>query len=298
MVEEVLGLLDCRPGGIWVDATLGGGGHAAAILQASAPDGFLIGIDRDREALARAREALDGYRGRFILRHGNFGELGALLREAGRPKVHGLLLDLGISSWQVDRVERGFSFRGEAPLDMRMDRSEERDADRLIRESREDDLAAIIREYGEEKRARRIAAAIKQAAACNPRLTTVALASAIEAVLGGRGPRRGKIHPATRTFQALRIAVNSEIDALGAVLRQVPEVLHPGGRCCCIAYHSLEDRMVKNAFRDMAGRGVNKQDATLELLTRKPLRPAEEEVARNPRARSARLRAVRRKEAA
>lgn len=298
MVREVLRYLDCRRGGVFVDATLGGGGHGAAILEASSPDGFLIGLDRDREALALAEEALGKYRGRYELRHGNFAQIAGILDDLGRPRVDGLLLDLGISSWQVDSPGRGFSFRSEAPLDMRMDREEEMNADRLVRESTEEELARIIREFGEERRAKRIAASIKAAARQGSPLTTTALAKAVEGALGGRGPRGGRIHPATRTFQALRIAVNRETEALEEVLGQLGAVLLPGGRCCCLAYHSLEDRIVKNVFREISGRGARGSNAPFELLTRKPVRPGDEEVALNPRARSARLRAIRRREAA
>jgi len=296
MVEEVVEHLGSLPGGVLVDGTLGGGGHAAALLEASSPDGFLVGIDRDDEALEEAEKHLRPYRGRYRLARGNFGDLGELLRGMGIGSIDGLLLDLGISSRQVDGRERGFSFRMEAPLDMRMDRRQELTADRLIRESSEKELEKIIRMYGEEPRARAIACAVRRAADETRPLTTTGLAASI----AGSGVRkqtgRRFIHPATRTFQALRIAVNGEMGALESALDQLPELLAPGGKCCCISYHSLEDRIVKNAFRDMSGRGMEKREPVLEVLTKKPLRPREEEVRSNPRSRSARLRAARRRE--
>jgi 16S rRNA (cytosine1402-N4)-methyltransferase len=297
MVREVVAHLDCGPGKTFVDATVGGGGHAAAILEASSPDGTLVGIDRDGDILAEAEKALAKYRGRFQLVHANFRDLATVLEGLGRGPVDGLLLDLGISSWQVDTPERGFSFRAEAPLDMRMDRSEEMTAARLIRELPEEKLAEIIWKFGEERRSRVIARVIKRAVTEKRMFTTTALAQAVKEAVGGRTTRgRRRLHPATRTFQALRIAVNGEMDSLDAVLRQLPAAVAPGGRCCCLAYHSLEDRLVKNAFRDLAGRGMEKRTPVVEVLTKKPLVPAEEEVRANPRSRSARLRAFRKLE--
>lgn len=297
MVREVVAHLDCGPGKTFVDATVGGGGHAAAILEASSPDGTLVGIDRDGDILAAAEKALAKYRGRFQLVHANFRDLATVLEELGVGPVDGLLLDLGISSWQVDTPERGFSFRAEAPLDMRMDRREEMTAARLIRELPEEKLAEIIWKFGEERRSRVIARVIKRAVTEKRMFTTTELAQAVEEAVGGRVTRgRRRLHPATRTFQALRIAVNGEMDSLDGVLRQVPAAVAPGGRCCCLAYHSLEDRLVKNAFRDLAGRGMEKRTPVVEVLTKKPLAPAEEEVRANPRSRSARLRAFRKLE--
>jgi 16S rRNA (cytosine1402-N4)-methyltransferase len=297
MVREVLAHLGCGPGKTFVDATVGGGGHAAAILEASSPDGTLVGIDRDRDILAVAEEALAKYRGRYELVHANFRDLATVLERLEKGPVDGLLLDLGISSWQVDTPERGFSFRAEAPLDMRMDRGEEMTAARLIREMPEEKLAEIIWKFGEERRSRAIARAIKRAVTEKRMFTTTALAQVVKEAVGGRTPRgRRRLHPATRTFQALRIAVNREMDSLEGVLLQLPAAVAPGGRCCCLAYHSLEDRLVKNAFRDLAGRGMEKRTPVVEVLTKKPLVPAKDEVRANPRARSARLRAFRKLE--
>lgn len=292
MVAEAVSALGCRPGGFWVDATLGAGGHAAAILESTAPDGFLLGIDRDREILKLAGERLAAYAGRFELAHGNFSELGAVLERAGKGPVNGVLLDLGISSLQIDRPERGFSFRADAPLDMRMDRTEGRTALDLVASAREEELARIIFEYGEEHRSRRIARAICLEREHAGALTTQRLAAAIAGAIGAGGPRGGRIHPATRTFQALRIAVNRELEALAEVLAAIPGLLAPGGRACIISYHSLEDRAVKQAFRALAPPGRSRQPAAFELLTKKPQRPGKDELRRNPRARSARLRAI------
>lgn len=292
MVAEVVGALGCHPGGLWVDATVGAGGHAEAILERTAPDGFVVGIDRDREILEIAAGRLSPHEGRFELVHGNFGELGEIVKRAGRGAADGILIDLGLSSLQLDAPERGFSFRADAPLDMRMDRGEERTALDLVAYSSEEELARIIYVYGEEPRSRRIARAIRSERDRGGVLTTQRLAGAIVAAVGERGPRGGRIHPATQTFQALRIAVNRELEALDAALAALPEALVPGGRACVIAYHSLEDRAVKQAFRALAHRGRGEGPAAFTLLAKKPLRPDPGEIRRNPRARSARLRAI------
>ncbi len=292
MVAEVVSALACRPGGFWVDATLGAGGHAAALLERSSPGGFVLGIDRDAEILDLAATRLAPYVGRFKLVHGNFGNLSAILASAALGLVDGLLIDLGLSSLQLDLPERGFSFRADAPLDMRMDRGESGTALDLVATASEEQLARIIYEYGEERRSRRIARAICRERERGGTLTTLRLADAVAGSVGGRGPRGGHIHPATLTFQALRIAVNGELEALAAVLAALPDILAPGGRACVIAYHSLEDRAVKRAFRALAPLGRSARPPLFTLLTRKPERPGAEELERNPRARSARLRAI------
>jgi 16S rRNA (cytosine1402-N4)-methyltransferase len=298
MLQKVVELLAPRRGGVYVDATVGAGGHAAAILEACGPDGTLIGIDRDREALGLAARELERFHERVTLVHANFSTVADVLRRGGSPRVDGLLMDLGISSLQLDRGERGFSFRERAPLDMRMDQSTGMTADELIRSSTEEELKHIIRTYGEERRAGRIARAVADAAMRERPLTTETLAGAVAEAVGGRSPRRGRIHPATRTFQALRMAVNREMEELEALLRSVPSILREGGRCVCIAYHSVEDRIVKNVFRELSKRGKKDVTSPLELVMRKPLSATEEEVRRNPRSRSARLRAVERRKAA
>jgi len=292
MVAEAMSALGCRPGGFWVDATLGAGGHAAAILERTSPDGFLLGIDRDTEILGLAEARLAPFAGRFALVHGNFGDVQAILQRAERGLADGLLIDLGLSSLQLDVPERGFSFRADAPLDMRMDRSESGTALDLVSSADEEELARIIYEYGEERKSRRIARAICRERGRGGALTTQRLAEAVAGAVGGRGPRGGHIHPATLTFQALRIAVNGELEALAAVLAALPAILAPGGRACVIAYHSLEDRAVKQAFRALAPIGRTTQPRAFTLLTKKPERPGDEELQRNPRARSARLRAI------
>jgi len=292
MVAEVVSALGCHPGGFWVDATLGAGGHAAAILARSSPDGFVLGIDRDKEILGLAATRLAAYAGRFALVHGNFGELSAILTRAARGLVDGLLIDLGLSSLQLDLPERGFSFRSDAPLDMRMDRSEQGTALDLVATASEEELADIIYRYGEERKSRRIARAIRRERELGGALTTQRLAGAVAGAVGGRGPRGGHIHPATLTFQALRIAVNGELEALAALLAALPAILAPGGRVCVIAYHSLEDRAVKQAFRALAPLGRSVEPRAFTLLTRKPERPGADELQRNPRSRSARLRAI------
>lgn len=292
MVAEAVKALGCRPGGFWVDATLGAGGHAAAILEATAPDGFLLGIDRDREILELAAQHLAGHERRFELVHGNFSEVGDIVAGAGRGLADGVLIDLGLSSLQLDEAERGFSFRADAPLDMRMDREQGETALDLVTRAREEELARIIYEYGEEPKSRRIARAICRERGRGGAMTTKRLAELVAGAVGGHGPRGGRIHPATRTFQALRIAVNAELDALAAALAALPALLAPGGRACVIAYHSLEDRAVKQAFRSLARRGPSGEPAAFALLTKKPERPGDEELRRNPRSRSARLRAI------
>jgi 16S rRNA (cytosine1402-N4)-methyltransferase len=278
--EESLELLAVGAGGFYVDGTVGMGGHAVEILTRSGPSGRLLGIDRDADALALAEERLAGFGDRVRLHHGDYREIPELL--AGEA-ADGILLDLGVSSLQLDTPERGFSFQREGPLDMRMDRSQGRTAADLVNRLREADLADVIYRYGEERASRRIARAIAHARQRAAIGTTSELASIVRRAMGGL--RRGQIDPATRTFQALRIAVNSELEGLGAALVALSGYLKPGGRLVVIAFHSLEDREVKHTFKDLGRRGFR-------LLTKKPVRPSENELSANPRARSARLRAL------
>jgi 16S rRNA (cytosine1402-N4)-methyltransferase len=286
LLAETLELLAVRPGGLWVDGTVGLGGHAAAILRASAPAGRLVGLDRDGETLARDRAALEEFAGRTRLEQADYRELPEQL--GGEP-ADGILLDLGISSAQLDDPERGFSFQAEGPLDMRMDRSRGETAADLVDRLSESDLADVIYQYGEERASRRIARAIVREREREPIRSTTRLAEIVRGAAGRR--RRPGLHPATRTFQALRIRVNRELDGLGEALEQAAFCLAPGGRMAVIAFHSLEDRTVKQSFRALALRGFR-------LLTRKPLRPGEQETRSNPRSRSARLRCLAREEAA
>ncbi len=281
LVEEVLRFLQPRPGGVYVDATVGTGGHAERILQLSSPDGRVVGIDRDAQALEVASRRLAVFGDRVRLLRGDFAALEALARQAGAVPADGVLMDLGVSSLQLSKPERGFSFQEEGPLDMRMDPSQPQTAADLVNTLSEAELAELLRRYGEEPFARRIARAIVRH---RPLRTTTELVEVVRrAVPRHAWPRR--IHVATRTFQALRIATNRELEALEQALRQLPEVLGPGGRAVVVAFHSLEDRIVKRAFNS---------DPRLRPLVRKPLRPSPQEVARNPRARSARLRAAER----
>ncbi|HIP96321.1 MAG TPA: 16S rRNA (cytosine(1402)-N(4))-methyltransferase RsmH [Anaerolineae bacterium] len=296
LYQEVLAGLQVRPGGRYIDGTVGAGGHAQGILDASTPDGRLLGIDADPAAIELSREKLVAYGGRVTLVHGNFAELEAIARREGFFPADGILLDLGLSSMQLEAAPRGFSFLSDGPLDMRFDPTGPTTAADLVNGLSVEELAEILYRYGEEPRARAIARAI---VARRPLHTTRELAAVVEQVVR----RRGRIHPATRTFQALRIAVNGELDALEAVLPQAVRVLAPGGVLAVIAFHSLEDRLVKRFFQRESRDCLCPPEqpictcghrATLEILTPKPIRPRAEEVQANPRSRSARLRLARR----
>jgi len=285
MAREVLDCLVPAPGRVYIDATLGAGGHAAAILEASSPDGRVIGFEWDAQAAGIARRRLAGYGDRLTVISRSYAELDAALAEAGIASVDGLLVDLGVSSLQLDAPERGFSFRSDAPLDMRMDQSRGTGAAELLARATQQELADIFYHYGEERQARRIAAHLCAKRLEEPIRTTTRLAQLVaEAVPKRFHPDR--IHVATRVFQALRIAVNRELDNLHCLLQAGPERLRSTARFCVISFHSLEDRMVKQAFH---------QDDRLEPLSRRPIRPTPEEVRVNPRARSALLRCARRR---
>ena len=284
MVGEVRDLLCAHGPRVVVDATVGTGGHAAALLEAT--DARLIGIDRDIDALALARERLGSFGTRVMLRHADFSDLAAVVQECGAEAVDAIVADLGMSSFALDDPARGFSFRFDGPLDMRMDRSQPLRAYDLVNEETEADLANLLHHWGEERAARRIARSVIDARRRRPIETTAELRAIVERVLGPR--RAGGVHPATRTFQALRIAVNREVESLAAFLESAPALLSAGGRMAVIAYHSLEDRAVKERMRALA------RDQSFALLTRKVIKPADVEVASNPRARSARLRALER----
>ena len=299
MVGVVVEWLRPRPGARLVDATVGLGGHAAAVL-AAAPGSQLVGLDHDPEALARAGARLASFTSRVTLRRASYDELRHVLAELGWDGADAILLDLGVSSMQLDDAARGFSFRAAGPLDMRMGPSAPRTAAEVVNEFDERTLAQALREYGEEPRARAIARAIVRA---RPLATTADLAAVVARVVGRAKPGH---HPATRTFQAIRILVNDELGALDALLADGWRQLRPGGRLVILAYHSLEDRRVKTAFRRWAAdcicpphvpRCVCGWRAKVRLVTTKALRPDAEEIARNPRARSARLRIVERLDA-
>ncbi len=295
MLAEVLVGLALRPGAVVIDGTLGGGGHAAAMLQAIAPGGRLLGLDADPAAIARCRLRLATAiaEGRACLIQANFRDLARVASDAGFAAVDGIVLDLGLSSLQLADRTRGFSFQAAGPLDMRFDPLQETRAADLVNHLPEDELADLIYAYGEEPRSRRIARAIVQA---RPLKDSAELAAVI---VNAVGKGRQRIHPATRTFQALRIAVNDELEALQAALPQAIRLLRPGGRLAVISFHSLEDRIVKQFFQQeardcicspRAPRCVCGHQATVRLITRRPLQPAAEEVVANPRSRSAKLR--------
>ncbi len=304
MAEEIMSMLAPAPGSLQIDATLGGGGHTERILEATDPDGRLLGLDADGAAIARVDGRLRPRFGdRLFLRQGNFRDLAAIARDAGFVGVDGALFDLGLSSFQLADTDRGFGFRAGGPLDMRFDTGRGVPASELLATLDANELTALFRRYGEEPKAGRIARAIVEARRVGPVETAEELAAIIERVMppNPRQPRR--THPATRVFQALRIAVNEELDALEAGLAAALDLLRPGGRLVVLSYHSLEDRIVKRFFA-AERRGcvcppeipvcVCGRNPRLRLLTRPSLTPTAEEIAANPRARSARLRAAER----
>ncbi len=291
LLNETLDGLAIKPGSRYIDGTVGGGGHSEAIL-ASAPDVELLGLDADPVALQRAALRLSLFGSRVKLVNANFAQLGAVAHAHGFDQVDGIVLDLGLSSDQLSDPDRGFGFITGGPLDMRFDQTRGQSAADLINQLDQDELADLIYRYGEEPASRKIARSI---VAARPITTSDQLAAVIEKAVG----RRGRIHPATLTFQALRIAVNDELGSLMSALPQATELLHSGGRLAVISFHSLEDRIVKEYFRSAAQEHVPQPDdppelvyrnATLRVLTRKPIVASEAEVLSNPRARSAKLR--------
>jgi len=286
MVAEVLAHLRPERGGVFVDCTVGLGGHARAVLEAGASR--VLGLDRDQDALRLAGERLAPWRDRVELIHADYRQLPAVLSERGIEAIDGALADLGVSSMQFDAPGRGFSFRVDEPLDMRMDRSAGPTAADLIQQVPEEELANIIFEFGEERFSRRIARAIVDARGTSPLRSTGQLASIVRRAVPRRGYQR--IDPATRTFQALRIWVNRELDGLDTFLRDAVRRLREQARLVVISFHSLEDRIVKQTFRAVEKGG----ELALRVLTKRPLTASDEEVARNPRARSAKLRAAER----
>ena len=285
MVKEVLVGLNCRPSRFYVDGTVGEGGHAAAILDCNGPDGQLWGLDRDPAVLPRVAARLAHHTSRFQLFHRSYRQLGELLKAAQVGGVDGILLDLGLSFWQLQASKRGFSFLGDEPLDMRFNPEDSGvTAAQLLNRAPQATLEQIFWEYGEEPKARRLARLVVQARQRQPFSTTPQLVEVIKRAMGPGWRSRGRLHPATRVFQALRIAVNRELEEIAAFLEQAPGWLLEGGRLVVIAYHSLEDRLVKEKLAAWDRAGV------MARRTRKPVTPAPEEVARNPRARSAKLR--------
>jgi len=282
--EETVGALEPKSGGVYADVTLGGGGHTELLLEQSAPEGRVIGVDRDERALAAARERLSRFGERATLVKGEAGALPHVLESLGIAKIDGVMADLGVSSPQLDDAGRGFSFRFSGPLDMRMDPSRGETAKELCERLDEAELANVIYQYGDERKSRPIARSIKRAIEENALETTDDLRAAVHRVIR---PKHGqRIDPATRTFQALRIAVNDELGQLEALLACLPDVLADGGVASIISFHSLEDRLVKEAFRSRQ---------TWECLTRSPVVATEAEIGRNPRSRSAKLRVASRR---
>ncbi|MCP4447495.1 MAG: 16S rRNA (cytosine(1402)-N(4))-methyltransferase RsmH [Myxococcales bacterium] len=298
---ETMEQLQPRSGGIYCDGTLGAGGHTWQLLAASAPDGRVVGVDRDQLAQRTAKERLGADADRVDFVHGSFEDMDKHLAGLGIEKVDGILLDLGVSSMQLDRRERGFSFGKEGPVDMRMDPSQGETALELIERLPEAELARVVWEYGEERLSRRIAKRLKNDAADNKLTSTLVLADSVSACIPAKLKHKSRIHPATRTFQALRIAVNRELEQLERFLEIFVDLLAPGGRCAIISFHSLEDRMVKRCFRELAKTSNLPPDLARKAgervhpiclpITRKPIIATEEEIQNNARSRSAKLRA-------
>ncbi|BEQ16365.1 16S rRNA (cytosine(1402)-N(4))-methyltransferase RsmH [Desulfoferula mesophila] len=305
MLAEVVESLAPRPAGLYLDGTLGAGGHAAEVLAASAPDGRLLGLDRDPRALELAGRRLKNFSGRIKLVQATFDNLERELTALGAGLADGVLLDLGLSSMQLDEEGRGFSFRRDEPLDMRMG-AHGPGAAELVASSSEEELASLFKRLGEEPLARRVARAIVRERAKEPIATTGRLAEVVEGAMPMAERRKRRLHPATQVFQALRLAVNDELGMLERFLEQAPRLLRPGGRLAVLSYHSLEDRRVKKAIAAWANPCTCPPDLPVCACGRLPLfkplgklgRPGEAEVALNPRARSARLRAAVRTEAA
>ena len=300
MLKEVIDSLIVSKTGVYVDGTVGGAGHSYAILKET--DAFLVGIDCDEQALQFAESRLAEFGSRKVLIKGNFTDLSKVLEDLKIEKVNGVLLDLGVSSHQLNTAQRGFSFNQQARLDMRMDRSLKQSAYDIVNSFAQNELENIIKFYGEEKMASRIARTISKKRQLSPIETTTELASIVASCMPAK-LKWQKIHPATRTFQALRIAVNNELNNIEPAINAAADVLKPGGRLCVISFHSLEDRIVKNEFRALSGVCVCpreipfcicQREAKLKNITRKALIPAAEEIEANPRARSAKLRVARR----
>lgn len=298
MLNEAVDNLVWKPDGIYVDGTVGGAGHSNEILKRLGDGGRLIGIDRDIKALEAARENLQEYGGKFILVHSNFSNIKNVLSNQGIGKVDGVLLDLGVSSPQLDEAERGFSYMHDAPLDMRMDMTTTLTASHIVNKFSEDELRDIISGYGEERWASRIARFIVKEREKHPITTTFELVDIIKNAIPAAARREGP-HPAKRTFQAIRIAVNRELDEIENAIPDIVDVLNTGGRVCIITFHSLEDRIVKESFKKLANPCtcppefpvcVCNNKPSITLITRKPVVPGEQEILDNPRARSAKLR--------
>ncbi len=298
LLEECIQGLNIKPDGSYLDGTLGGAGHSEAICHHLGEKGVLIGIDQDRHAIEAAQERLEKFEDRIILYQDNFANVKNVLEKVKVLKVNGIVLDLGVSSYQLDEAERGFSYMQDGPLDMRMDPEGLRSAQNVINEYSEEDLARIIKEYGEERWAKRIARFIVEERKKKPFTTTMELVEVIKKAVP-KGARRDGPHPAKRTFQAIRIEVNQELAILEQSIKDMVDVLDTGGRLCIITFHSLEDRIVKQTFRHLENPCICPPDFPIcicgkqpvaKIITRKPILPTNEEIGINPRARSAKLR--------
>ena len=301
MLEEVLGYLNCRPGKTYVDCTLGGCGHSRAILPRIMPGGRLIGLDQDLDAIVNAREVLRPFEDSVRLFHADFTRLPELLAQSDVFAVDGILLDLGLSLHQLESSGRGFSFLKDEPLDMRMDIRSSTSAGDLVNRMSEKELARIFRQYGEERMSRKIARKIITERKQTPITTSRQLAELICSVMPSGFSAKHRIHPATRTFMALRIAVNQELERLKAFMQTAADLLTPGGRLCVLSFHSLEDRIVKHSLRDMETacicppdfpKCVCSKQKTMRVLTRRTVRPTDAEIRKNRMARSTKLRAA------
>lgn len=306
MLNEVIAYLNCEPGKIYVDGTLGGSGHARAILDKIVPDGMLIGIDQDLTAIRNAKTVLNPYKDNIRLFHGNYVNLADFLKELNTASVDGILLDLGLSFHQIDASGRGFSFNRDEPLDMRMNVQTEKTADQIVNSETEETLAGIFREYGEERYAKQIARRIVKSRAVRPIQSSRQLGKIVSSEIykkrnHKKRKKNPKIHPATRVFMALRIAVNDELKRLDTFMKDVVEYLNPGGRLCVLSFHSLEDRIVKQRIRSFEKNCTCPPEFPIcvcgwkrsaRSLTKKVLRPTREEVLSNPMARSTRMRVM------
>ncbi|WP_053956885.1 16S rRNA (cytosine(1402)-N(4))-methyltransferase RsmH [Inediibacterium massiliense] len=298
LLEECIENLNIKPNGIYVDGTLGGGGHSQKICEKLGKDGLLIGIDQDQEALCAAQNRLSIYDNQKLFVHNNFSNIKKILEDNQIEKIDGILLDLGVSSYQLDEESRGFSYMHDAPLDMRMDRRGNFTARDVVNDYDEKEIARIIKEYGEDRWAKRIASFIVKERASKPIETTGELVEVIKKAIPAAARREGP-HPAKRTFQAIRIEVNNELGILEDTVRDVSEKLNEGGRICIITFHSLEDRIIKNVFKDLSTACKCPKEypicqcggvAVLKRISKKPILPSDTEVEENPRSRSAKLR--------
>lgn len=287
-LSEVISFLNPRSGGVYVDATLGAGGHSEKILELSVPDGFVIGLDLDPSMILIAEKRLERFKGRFLFFENNFTEIPEVLKKAGHKKTDGIIFDLGVSMFHFRDSRKGFSFMKEGPLDMRLSSKMKFSAEDVVNKFNERELADIFFKYGEERNARRIARYIVSERKSERIKTTTQLSNIVCRASGGR--HVGGIHPATRVFQALRIAVNGELGNIEKALPLAIDLLAEGARICVISFHSLEDRIVKNVFRNLSKEGPNGEGPKVKIVTKKPLMPGREEIISNPSARSAKLR--------